>query len=81
MRKPKFNRLIVIAIVAVLFALYLSGPVIASICEVGDRRGPVIYPQWLHEPIYMIVWDCTLHDSVKPRVGRSMPPRRWFYGL
>jgi len=59
--------------------LYLTMPILAAIFEIGDRRGPRIYPVWLHEPIYKIVWVITPHDESKPRV-RIGSNRPMFYG-
>ena len=61
--------------------LYVSGPVIASIFEIGDRRGPKFYPRPFHETIYMVVWKMTPHEAKKPRVPYNAPSRPWFYGL
>ncbi len=72
---------IVLAVLASLLVIYLSGPVIASVFEIGDRRGPRIYPIGLHESIYMTVWEFTPHEATKPRLSISSNPRPWFYGL
>jgi hypothetical protein len=73
---------IVLFVGAVLGAVYLSGPVIASVYEIGDRRGPKTYPAVLHEAIYIFVWELTPHESKKPRLPAvwQAEHRPWFYG-
>ena len=71
-----------ILVVPVLFVvLYLLGPVVASVFEIGDRRGPRIYPAAFHTRVYMLVWEFTPHQAKKPRLSFLPVSRPWFYGL
>jgi hypothetical protein len=66
---------------AIFIFLYLSGPIWAALAEVGDRRGPIIYPIWYHEALFN---DATeMIHGYKPRIGPgvSATPRPLFYGL
>jgi hypothetical protein len=68
---------------AVLILVYLLGPVIATVFEIGNRAGPKVYPRVMHEAIYMVAWEITPHAENKPRlpaVFRS-EHRPWFYGM
>ena len=77
---PAIRRIIFISVPAIA-VVYLAGPVLAAAFEVGDRRGPRIYLQPLHELVYLLTWEVTSHGESKPRVARNAPPRPWFYGL
>lgn len=58
---------------------YLCLPIIAGSCAIGDRRGPCIYPESLHELLYMVGWEIAGREG-KPRIlGRGGPARPWFY--
>jgi len=62
-----------------LLCCYLLGPIVAAACDYSDRRGPVIYPEIYHGPIFIIVYEL-LHNGETPRI----PPfkrRPLFYGL
>ncbi len=61
-----------------LLNIYLLMPVMAALYELGDARGPKIYPRSYHERVY--TWGRNLTDSgwSPPReYGRDRP---WFYG-
>ncbi len=64
-------------------AIYLLGPVVASILEIGDRAGPKIYPRALHEFVYSVTWEVTSHQGMKPRLPAVFQSdlRPWFYGM
>jgi hypothetical protein len=64
----------------VLLVVYLSGPIIAGVLQSGDRLGPKIYSQGLHEFLYIIAHE-SVH-GIKPRVpiDSVLYNRPWFYG-
>ncbi|MEX0652504.1 MAG: hypothetical protein WD534_16295 [Phycisphaeraceae bacterium] len=70
---------------SLLFATtYLVLPVVSGALEIGDRLGPRIYPVGLHSFLYLIGWELTDHQAVKPRIPFGSPGNRsrpWFYGL
>jgi len=80
----RFRRLRLVLIVGVPLAmLYLGMPVVASAWEIGDRRGPRIYPERMHSIIFCLAWELSPHDAKKPRVPYTATDasRPWFYGL
>lgn len=78
---PRKYRRVAWIVTASLFVIYLMGPVVASMCEIGDLRGPKIYPRSLHAAIYLVTWELTEHEANKPRVPYDPTPRPWFYGF
>ena len=68
-------------ILASLLAVYLAAPVIAGRLELGKRRGPVLWPEWLHETLFII--GCESANGYKPRVGweDAFLRRPFFYGF
>ena len=70
-----------ILLVVTVLILYLAGPFIAGLCDIGDREGPRIYAREYHTALYRITYSMT-HDD-KPRIawdaGESERPL--FYGL
>lgn len=79
--RPRRGKIVCAVLLTCFGLMYLAGPAIASIFEIGDRRGPKIYPIGYHRFIYMAVWEMTPHEATKPRVGINPPPRPWFYGM
>ena len=77
------KRKLVLASLAVLALAYLAGPVVAAIFEIGNRAGPKLYPESLHETIYMLTWELTPHEENKPRLPAVFRSeyRPWFYGM
>src|SRR5689334_18373956 len=79
-RRRKILGALSLALVAIA---YLSGPIIAGFYGIGNRAGPKIYPQGLHELLYMIAWESGSHDDGnKPRLPAVFRSeyRAWFYG-
>ena len=77
------RRKVLLASSLVLIALaYLSGPIVAGIFGAGNRAGPKIYPQGLHELLYVIAWESSSHDEGEPRLPAVFRSeyRPWFYG-
>jgi hypothetical protein len=77
------RKLLIWSSVLALGALYLSGPIVAGVFGIGNRVGPKIYPEALHDPLYRIAWALSSHPEGKPRlpyVFRS-EYRPWFYGM
>lgn len=75
------RRLLIVVVTLATSLLYCSLPILAGIFSIGDRHGPVIYPQTAHEVLYIVGWELAGHSG-KPRVlGRGAPPRPLFYGL
>jgi hypothetical protein len=74
------KRRIIIALVA-LAMCYVSGPFLAGALSVGDRLGPAIYPESLHEGIYIMAYES--FRNVKPRepIDNWMYRRPLFYGM
>lgn len=67
---------------AVGLSVYLSLPIIAGAFELGDRRGPRVYPISLHAELYLIGWEMTSHEEDgKPRMPFDAKPRPLFYGM
>ncbi len=70
---------------ALLLTLVAAGdvalPVVMGVCEVGSRRGPVFYPEWLHEALFLPA--CEMANGYKPRRGvvELLYDRALFYGL
>ncbi len=67
-----------------IVAIYLSGPIVAGVFGIGNRAGPKIYPQGLHEVLYRIAWEFSSHHPQgKPRLIYVFRPenRPWFYGM
>ncbi len=67
---------------ALVAIAYLSGPIIAGIFGIGNRAGPKIYPEGLHELLYVIAWQSSSHNEGKPRLPAVFRSeyRPWFYG-
>lgn len=61
---------------------YLGAPIVAGIFEIGDRLGPRIYRVSLHENLYLLGWELSVHDEQTPVVpiGARSDLRPWFYG-
>ena len=64
----------------VLIVVYLSGPIIAGVLQIGNRLGPRIYSPGMHEFLYIIAHE-SVH-GIKPRVpiDSVLYNRPWFYG-
>ncbi len=60
---------------------YLVLPIVMGFGEVGSRRGPVLYPEWLHEALFIPA--CEMAKGYKPRRGvvELLYERALFYGL
>ena len=71
-----------IAVLA-LAVIYFAMPVVAGCWEIGPREGPRIYPLELHSALYLLGWDLSTHDAVKPRLPAHLKrdQRPWFYGF
>jgi hypothetical protein len=63
----------IILLMVALVACYFLGPVLAGAFRVGERSGPVIYPDSFHTVLYIIAYE-SLHNE-KPRG----PPDSWMY--
>jgi hypothetical protein len=76
------RRVLLASSLALIAIAYLCGPIIAGILGVGNRAGPKIYPQGLHEVLYIIAWESASHDEGKPRLPAVFRSeyRPWFYG-
>jgi hypothetical protein len=66
----------IIAGAVTLSIVYLLLPAAAALYGLGDRRGPKIYPQALHEAIYGRMQEMLGADDAK--VAGERP---WFYGM
>jgi hypothetical protein len=60
---------------------YLSAPYFAGALKIGERRGPIIYPQQLHAALY--ITGCEEFHGYKPRdrLGTLFYRRAYFYGF
>lgn len=79
---PGRRKVLLVSSLALVAVAYLSGPIVAGVFSIGNRAGPKIYPQALHEWLYLFAWEASSHDEGKPRlpaVFRS-EHRPWFYG-
>lgn len=81
MTKKKKKLLLILG--GTLLFLYLIGPCIAAVFEIGNRWGPKIYPILYHETVYMMTWEMSVHEAKKPRIGYwyERKYRPWFYGM
>lgn len=70
-----------VVVAGVVLVAYALGPIVAGVWEIGDRRGPRIYPIRFHEILYLLAWEYSEHAENKPRVAHNAGPRPWFYGL
>jgi len=70
-----------IIILGVLGMAYLAAPYFAGVMELGKRSGPVWWPEWLHETLYII--GCEGANGYKPRRAPEdiFLRRPFFYGL
>lgn len=77
----KKRRLIVLLIP--LLICYLFGPFVAGALRIGDRLGPVFYPESAHSVIYVLAHETFHHEEPKPREPTDswMYRRPHFYGL
>lgn len=77
------RRTVVLVTLGTTLGVYLSGPIVAGIFEIGNRAGPKIYPMGLHEALYRIGWACSEHNGIKPRLIHVFDEskRPWFYGV
>jgi hypothetical protein len=77
------RKILFLALVAVLAIGYLSGPIIAGVFGLGNRAGPKIYPQALHEFLYGVAWESSSHVDGEPRLPAVFRSefRPWFYGM
>ena len=79
-RLPRFRTVLIAALAVIV--IYFAMPVVAGCWEIGPRAGPRIYPLELHSALYLLGWDFSTHDAVKPRIpaGLKRDQRPWFYG-
>jgi hypothetical protein len=77
-RRPRYLlRILIIA----LFVLILA-PLITGALQIGEREGPVIYPEALHTPLYIIGHDLAgLPGKPRTKVAGNLYRRPWFWGL
>ena len=75
------KKLRIIVVLAALLIVYAAGPFLAGAFCVGDRLGPVFYPESAHAVIYIIACEA-IHDE-KPRqpIDSWMYQRPLFYGM
>jgi hypothetical protein len=66
------NRRLAIVLI-VLGCCYVAGPYLAGTFRVGDRLGPVVYPEGLHEVLYIVAHEDSHNE--KPR----LPSDSWMY--
>ena len=80
MKQIQWKAAIVVTIVVAI--TYVVLPVLAGVYEIGDRRGPRIYPESFHSQLYLIGWEMTDHSEGKPRLrAHDTTTRPWFYRL
>ncbi len=79
----KHTRIALIVAAILVAPAYLVLPVIMGACGIGDRLGPRMYPESLHDALYMAGWTLAGERDGKPRVfvGARSEYRPWFYGL
>lgn len=75
----KHWKLTVSLIAGCLVAAYLAGPIIAGYLQVGHRLGPRIYPEGLHDRLFVITHKFV--HGTKPRMSLDvlLYDRPWFY--
>ena len=75
------SRKIAIATLAAI-CMYAITPFVAGLLKTYDRRGPMIFLQEHHEPLYRLGYYMAghHHHDGKPREP-FMQERSWFYGL
>jgi hypothetical protein len=59
---------------------YAFAPVAAGLEGAGDRRGPLIYPEFYHAFLYVLAYRLTNEGDGKPRVS-YFRTRPLFYGI
>jgi len=74
------KRLVIFAVVT-LPICYLSGPFMAGAFSVGDRLGPVFYPEPFHQDIYNMVHETLRNEKPRIPIDGWMYRRPLFYGL
>lgn len=79
----KRRRVLLLLALGTTLGVYLGGPIVAGIFEIGNRAGPKLYPMGLHETLYEIAWECSEHEGTKPRIAAvfDKSKRPWFYGM
>jgi hypothetical protein len=75
----KKRRLMIIS--ALLIGSYVSGPFVAGSFRIGDRLGPVIYPESLHQVLYIIAHEGSYNEKPRLPLGGWMYDRPIFYGF
>ena len=70
---------ILVLVLAVL--LYLAGPLLAGMFAIGDRDGPIIYPEEYHTVMYIAAYEAVRNE--KPRITSEVRgfERPLFYGF
>jgi hypothetical protein len=71
----------VLLILVSLAGCYALGPCVAGSRAIGDRSGPVIYPEALHESIYIIAHEGSYNEKPRVPLDTWMYDRPLFYGL
>jgi hypothetical protein len=67
--------------VAGLAAIYVAGPIIAGATRIGDREGPVLYPEEFHTSLYIIAHESAFQEKPRQRRDYWMYRRPLFYGM
>lgn len=76
------KRWIIIVVVSAIFGLfYLTGPYVAGMRAYGYRMGPVIYPESLHETLYIMGHESVYDQKPRLPLDEWMYYRPLFYGL
>jgi hypothetical protein len=60
---------------------YIFGPIIAGLRGVGEREGPIIYPEEFHTGFYILGYEGMFHEKPRANPDSWMYKRPLFYGL
>ena len=65
-------------VLGIVVIVYLTFPMVAGLCAIGDRDGPKIYSMEYHSFLYMVGYESVREE--KPRINPNLE-RPWFYGF
>jgi|UniRef100_UPI0037850B5D hypothetical protein len=68
-------------LVACLLIAYVSAPYLAGIYQIGEREGPVIYPEGYHSFVFQMGHESFHHEKSRQSLDVWMYKRPFFYGL
>jgi hypothetical protein len=61
--------------------ILLFAPLLAGYFQIGDRDGPVFYPESLHTPLYILAHEAANEGKPRMSLAWSLYDRPSFWGL